>query len=65
MPVCYKRRLKEKNYQVNMFGGRSQITLCIFHGFLTTHPPMVMFYVTAKVKIQANGYILPTTHTPQ
>ena len=45
--------------------GRSQITLCIFHGFLTTHPPMVMFYITAKVKIQANGYILLTTHLPQ
>ena len=34
--------------------GRSQITLCIFQGFLTTHPPMVILLPTAKVKLQGN-----------
>ena len=52
----------------NSIRGRSQITLCIFHFFLTTHPPMVMFcnYFTKYLLNEIwNGYILLTTHPPQ
>ena len=35
----------DQNYLilVSLIGGRSQITLCTFYYFLTTHPPMVLF----------------------
>ena len=52
---------------VRGIGGRSQITLFIFHCFLTTHPPMVIFFAMILLDVYLLEFAMvifcwPPTH---